>query len=98
MNFFENCSGLIGRSWAMLFASGGYNVVIYDNDPKVSEAALGIIEEQLKKLENDQLLRGSLSAAEQVKLISSTSDLAECLRDAVHVQVCILLLNEIIIK
>ena len=26
-------SGLIGRSWAMVFASGGYSVKIYDNQP-----------------------------------------------------------------
>lgn len=86
---FLNFSGLIGRSWAMLFASGGYNVVMYDSDSKISEAALVTIEQQLNKLEKDELLRGSLSAAEQMKLISSTSDLSECLKDAVHVQVCI---------
>jgi len=79
-------SGLIGRSWAMLFASGGYKVVIYDKDPKVSEAALVNINEQLKKLEDAELLRGSLSAEEQMDLISSTTELSECVKDAVYVQ------------
>ncbi|KAG8188113.1 hypothetical protein JTE90_029041 [Oedothorax gibbosus] len=79
-------SGLIGRSWAMLFASAGYNVVIYDKDPKASEAALKVIEEQLKQLESSEMLRGSLSAAEQLKLITRTEDLETCVKDASHVQ------------
>lgn len=33
-------SGLIGRSWAMLFVSGGYNVKIYDNQPGQSTKAI----------------------------------------------------------
>lgn len=36
------CSGLIGRSWAMVFISGGYNVKIYDNQP--GQAAKAITE------------------------------------------------------
>lgn len=79
-------SGLIGRSWAMLFASAGYNVVIYDKDPKVSESVLAKIQEQLKKLEKDGLLRGNLLAVEQFKLISTTMDLSECVKGAIHVQ------------
>lgn len=30
---FVRFSGLIGRSWSMVFASGGYSVRIYDNQP-----------------------------------------------------------------
>lgn len=36
------CSGLIGRSWAMVFISGGYKVKIYDNQP--GQAAKAITE------------------------------------------------------
>lgn len=36
------CSGLIGRSWAMVFISGGYNVKLYDNQP--GQAAKAITE------------------------------------------------------
>lgn len=35
-------SGLIGRSWAMVFASGGFNVKIYDKQP--GQAAKAITE------------------------------------------------------
>ncbi|GBM86199.1 Lambda-crystallin [Araneus ventricosus] len=78
--------GLIGRSWAMLFASGGYDVVIYDKDETASLDALTTIEEELHKLESLTLLRGDLSAEEQVKLISRAEDLETCVKDAFFVQ------------
>jgi len=62
-------SGLIGRSWAMLFASAGYNVYIYDIDNNQITSALKDIEEQLKMLEAKKLLRGELSASQQCSLI-----------------------------
>jgi len=79
-------SGLIGRSWAMLFASAGYNVVIYDKEPSVSKLSLANIDEQLKSLESSELLRGSLTAEQQMKLITSTTELSECVKDAIHIQ------------
>jgi L-gulonate 3-dehydrogenase len=62
-------SGLIGRSWAMLFASVGYNVYIYDIDKNQIMSALKDIEEQTKSLEARKLLRGKLSASQQCSLI-----------------------------
>ncbi|CAL1300597.1 unnamed protein product [Larinioides sclopetarius] len=78
--------GLIGRSWAMLFASGGYNVMIYDKDETASLDALTTIKEELHKLESLTLLRGELSAEEQVELISRAEDLETCVKDAFFVQ------------
>lgn len=80
-------SGLIGRSWAMLFASAGYKVIVYDIEPAQISSALENILSQLKELEKSGLLRGSLSAVEQHKLISGTSSLAECVVNAKYVQV-----------
>jgi L-gulonate 3-dehydrogenase len=62
-------SGLIGRSWAMLFASVGYNVYIYDIDKNQITSALNDIEEQTKALEEKKLLRGKMSASQQFSLI-----------------------------
>lgn len=80
-------SGLIGRSWAMLFASAGYKVIMYDVEPAQISSALENILSQLKELEKSGLLRGSLSAVEQHKLISGTNSFAECVVDAKYVQV-----------
>jgi L-gulonate 3-dehydrogenase len=66
-------SGLIGRSWAMLFASAGYSVYIYDIDNNQTSSALEDIEEQMKTLETKKLLRGKLSASQQRSLIKGTN-------------------------
>lgn len=63
-------SGLIGRSWSMLYASVGYSVVIYDVLPEQVNTALTDIEEQLHILNNEKLLRGTVTAEDQLKLIS----------------------------
>ncbi|KAF6016376.1 hypothetical protein EB796_025305 [Bugula neritina] len=78
--------GLIGKSWAMLFAGAGYRVVLYDTVESQVTAALADIQQQLTKLEESQLLKGSLSSQQQFALISGTNDLAEAATDAIYVQ------------
>ena len=82
-------SGFIGRGWSMLFASVGYNVKVYDIDPSKIDDALKDIEQQLKKLEDTNLLRGTLTAAEQFHLISKCPTLEECVKDSIHIQECV---------
>ncbi|CAH1798673.1 unnamed protein product [Owenia fusiformis] len=82
-------SGLIGRSWAMLFASVGYKVCIYDILSEQIDSALKEILVQLKKLEESGLLRGKISAVEQHKLITGCTDFKECVAGAKHVQECV---------
>ncbi|XP_040844290.1 lambda-crystallin homolog [Ochotona curzoniae] len=82
-------SGLIGRSWAMLFASGGFKVKLYDIEQQQITNALENIRKEMKALEQAGSLKGSLSAEQQLSLISGCSNLAEAIEGAVHIQECV---------
>lgn len=82
-------SGLIGRSWAMVFLSGGYMVKIYDNKPGQASGAITEIRKQLEELQQAKMLRGNLTAAEQLSLLSSHDDLQQALEGAFFVQECV---------
>jgi L-gulonate 3-dehydrogenase len=80
------CSGLIGRSWAMLFAAAGYQVYMYDVDRKRVDDAIADIGNQLKNLEKAGLLRGQLTVEEQHARVHAVDSLADCLSSAFYVQ------------
>lgn len=82
-------SGLIGRSWAMLFAGVGYQVTIFDIIPEVVEKALKQTEEELNNLEKSGLLRGKLTAAQQFSCIRGSHNLKEAVTGALFLQECI---------
>jgi len=82
-------SGLIGKSWAMIFASVGYEVVLYDVLESQVESALSNIKAELVEHETNGVLRGCLGAAEQAALVSGTAVLAEALQGAIWVQECV---------
>ncbi|KAM9802857.1 lambda-crystallin homolog isoform X1 [Syngnathus typhle] len=82
-------SGLIGRSWAMVFASGGYSVKIHDNQPGQAAVALTEIKKQMMELQEVGMLRGQLSATQQLALLSSHDDLQQALQGAFFVQECV---------
>jgi len=82
-------SGLIGRSWAMLFAGVGYKVTLYDVLETQVSVALEDIKKQLLALEKDGMLRGTLTAEQQFKCIKGVNSLKECVQKAKHVQECI---------
>ena len=70
VQFFLSFSGLIGRSWAMLFAGAGYHVSMYDVSLDLVDKAIKDIDEQLKALEKSGMLRGTTTAAQQLALVS----------------------------
>ena len=43
-------SGLIGKSWAMIFASEGFNVVLFDVDQNQVTKAIQVLEEEDVKI------------------------------------------------
>jgi len=82
-------SGLIGRSWAMIFASAGYNVVLFDIKKEQVDGALADIKTQLEVLKRDGLLRGNLTPKQQMQLISGTDNIQQAVEGAIHVQECV---------
>jgi len=73
-------SGLVGKSWAMIFASVGYKVTLYDIDPQQVQKALDNIKVELEQFEKDGVLRGNLKAAQQQPLISGSTDLEQSVK------------------
>ncbi|XP_031540549.1 lambda-crystallin homolog isoform X4 [Vicugna pacos] len=82
-------SGLIGRSWAMLFAAGGIPVRLYDVDPRQVTGALDNIRKEMTLLAQSGSLKGALSAEEQLSLIGGCSDIREAVEGAMHIQECV---------
>lgn len=72
----------------MLFAASEFDVAIYDLISDNVDKALVDIEAQLQNLESKGLLRGKINAKQQFALIRKADTLEECLKDAIHVQVC----------
>ncbi len=71
----------------MIFTGAGYKVSLYDIKSEQVSGALSGIQETLARYEKEGNLRGNLTAAQQSQLVTGSSDLAECMLGAVHVQV-----------
>lgn len=82
-------SGLVGKSWAMLFASGGHEVRLFDSIPEVLAGAPKFIHDKLHALEaKGQLKAHKLNATEQCKLITAATSLADAVNGATYIQEC----------
>lgn len=82
-------SGLIGRSWAVLFASFKFRVKLYDNDQETLERAPQLIRDELVRLFDIGQARGDSTLEERMALISTANTMDELLRDVFHVQECV---------
>ncbi len=78
-------SGLIGRSWAITFARGGYDVAMYDPDPAGLKSSLEMLGTLLIDLEKGQLLNGQ-TAANVRKRITPVRTVEEAATGASYVQ------------
>lgn len=75
-------SGLIGRSWAIVFANAGWDVALYDATPGVPEQAHALIRAGLQELAQHGL-SDPVAAASRVRIAAS---LADALQGASFVQ------------
>ncbi|MET1081554.1 MAG: 3-hydroxyacyl-CoA dehydrogenase, partial [Burkholderiales bacterium] len=67
-------AGLIGRSWAIVFARGGWQVRVTDPDPQTLENASRLIREGLEELAVHGLVTDPALAAERVAIVQSLAD------------------------
>ena len=77
-------TGLIGRSWAMVFARAGHPVRMWDAEPNAAAAAQGIIGERLGDLAAAGLLADTPVAV--AARITAVATMAACLEGAAYVQ------------
>ena len=76
-------SGLIGRAWATIFASHGFDVAMYDAAPGAARAARAHIGRNLKELAGHGLVDDPAQALNRIRL---ASDLADVLKGAALAQ------------
>jgi len=76
-------SGLIGRAWAIVFARGGCEVVLYDSIAGVADQASVLVAEGLDELAALGLVKDAKGAAARVRPVAS---LPEALDGATFVQ------------
>ena len=66
-------AGLIGRSWAMVFARAGHRVTLYDPDEEVLNQTDALLELNLSDLE----MHGLISSAKSARALIETSHMIE---------------------
>jgi len=80
-------SGIIGRSWALIFCKAGYSVCLYDTLASQLESALSNVASLLAEFKEKGLLTGPIQSVEDgMKLISTTTDLSEAMNGAMFLQ------------
>jgi L-gulonate 3-dehydrogenase len=78
-------TGLIGRAWAIAFARGGYEVMLYNRSPEGVPRALAFIDGVLPELSRFDLLGGA-SPEEMADRMTATSSLDAAIDGASYVQ------------
>lgn len=76
-------SGLIGRSWATVFAAAGCEVALYDAVPSAAETAHALVVQGLDELAGHGLVGDAAGAATRVRV---AANLADALAGAAYVQ------------
>eukprot|EP01114_Cavostelium_apophysatum_P019914 TRINITY_DN6544_c0_g1_i1.p1 TRINITY_DN6544_c0_g1~~TRINITY_DN6544_c0_g1_i1.p1 ORF type:complete len:327 (-),score=53.79 TRINITY_DN6544_c0_g1_i1:14-994(-) len=82
-------SGIVGRSWALVFARSGYEVRLFDQSPEVLQSALAWIEKVAQELSEVGLLRTSKSAEEVRSRVQSFATLKGAVEGVIWIQECV---------
>src|ERR1044072_9084161 len=67
-------AGLIGRSWAIVFARAGWDVAIHDAAPGAADRAIGLIADGLHELAEQGLGENPKAAAKRVRVARDVAD------------------------
>lgn len=67
-------AGLIGRSWAIVFARAGWEVALHDATSDAAERALAMVADGLAELQEHGLVDDAKAAAKRVRTSSSLTD------------------------
>jgi 3-hydroxyacyl-CoA dehydrogenase len=67
-------AGLIGRSWAIIFAGGGCDVALYDSSAGVAESARALVMEGLADLAEHGLVVDAKAAHARVRVCATLTD------------------------
>ena len=78
-------AGLIGRAWAHVFARAGWNVRVWDPEPRQRDAAARLIDQSLHDLAGHGLVEDPAAAAKRVTVLET---LEEAVAGADYVQEC----------
>jgi 3-hydroxyacyl-CoA dehydrogenase len=70
-------AGLIGRSWAIVFARAGWDVALHDTSSGATEQALAMVADGLTALEEHGLVDDAKTASKRVRISSSLVDALE---------------------
>jgi 3-hydroxyacyl-CoA dehydrogenase len=79
-------AGLIGRSWAIVFARGGHHVRLYDSSAIQTQNALAAIELSVSDMQRAGLVE---DAGGIRPLIGATNSIGDALQGAEYVQECV---------
>lgn len=82
-------TGLIGRSWAAIFARAGYTVSMYDIDSKQFQIASEVIQNLATDWEKEGWLRMNDKIEDVVNRVTFETDLQAAVKDAVYLQECV---------
>ena len=67
-------AGLIGRSWAIVFAGGGFDVALYDVGLGIAAKARALVTQGLSDLAEQGLINDPKAAAARVRLAANLAD------------------------